>query len=268
MVDPGTKSLLEYGIPDTTTGFLSSIVRPPVTALSFELKPRFIQFISSDSFAGSPNDCPVTHIDIFMEKCDTMKLNGVTDDAIRLRLFPFSLRDREREWLRDEGRRFKRLQRQCPHHGIPEWILIQTFYNGLTHEFLIYIDAAFGGSIMTKNPTDAKDLIEKMAANDNYHPRGRNAINTGNKHDVDALTMLTSFVQALTHKVNQLQAESPQPSMETCQMCGLQGHTARECQPNYDGMTIEQDNAFYTTTSTRSVDEGWRNHQGFSYKNT
>uniref|UniRef100_A0A803N924 Retrotransposon gag domain-containing protein n=1 Tax=Chenopodium quinoa TaxID=63459 RepID=A0A803N924_CHEQI len=32
-----------------------------------------------------------------------MKLNGVTDDALRLRLFPFSLRDRAKEWLRDEG---------------------------------------------------------------------------------------------------------------------------------------------------------------------
>ena len=42
MVDLGTKSLLEYGIPDTTTGFLSIIVRPPVTAQSFELKPQFI----------------------------------------------------------------------------------------------------------------------------------------------------------------------------------------------------------------------------------
>ncbi|XP_021739782.1 uncharacterized protein LOC110706193 [Chenopodium quinoa] len=260
MVNLGIKSLLEYGIPDTETGFLSSIVRPPVTAQSFELKPQFIQFISNDSFAGSPNDCPVTHIDSFLEKCDTMKLNGVTDDAIRLRLFPFSLRDRAREW-------FKRLQRQCPHHGILDWMLIQTFYNGLTHEFRIYIDAASGGSIMTKNPTDAKDLIERMAANDNYHPRGRNAINIGNKHDVDALTMLTSSVQALTHKVNQLQAESPRPSMETCQMCGLQGHTARECQPNYDGMTIEKANAFYTTTSTRPFDEGWQNHQGFSYMN-
>uniref|UniRef100_A0A803MF31 Retrotransposon gag domain-containing protein n=1 Tax=Chenopodium quinoa TaxID=63459 RepID=A0A803MF31_CHEQI len=136
-----------------------------------------------------------------------MKLNGVTDDALRLRLFPFSLRDRAKEWLRDEGsgsfdtwdklvkaflvkflgqektarlrnelstfrqsdeeslydawRRFKRLQRQCPHHGIPEWMLIQTFYNGLTHEFRIYIDAASGGSLLTKNPTEAKELMSQ-----------------------------------------------------------------------------------------------------------
>ena len=97
------KSLWEYGIPDTTTGVLSSIVRPAVTAAHFELKPQFIQFISNDSFLASPNDCPVSHIDNFLEKCDTMKINNVTDEAIRLRLFPFSLRDRAKEWLKDEG---------------------------------------------------------------------------------------------------------------------------------------------------------------------
>ncbi|XP_021729834.1 uncharacterized protein LOC110696807 [Chenopodium quinoa] len=103
MVDLGTKSLLEYDIPDTTTGLLFSIFRPPVTAQNFELKPHFIQFISNDSFVGTPHECSVSHIDSFLEKCDTTKLNGVTDDAIRLRLFPFSLRDRVKEWLRDEG---------------------------------------------------------------------------------------------------------------------------------------------------------------------
>ncbi|XP_021764100.1 uncharacterized protein LOC110728760 [Chenopodium quinoa] len=224
-----------------------------------------------------------------------MKLNGVTDDAIRLRLFPFSLRDRANEWLRDEGigsfdtwdklvkaflvkflgnektarlrnelqtfkqsddeslykawRRFKRLQRQCPHHGIPDWILMQTFYNGMTHEFRIYIDAASGGSLLTKNPTEARELIEKMAANDNYHPGGRNTVKKGGKLDVDALTMLTSSVQALTN--------FPQISQNT------------------EEMSIEQANAFYSSNPKRPYDpysntynEGWKHHPNFSYKNS
>ncbi|XP_021717277.1 uncharacterized protein LOC110685124 [Chenopodium quinoa] len=299
-MEDATKSLLEYGIPDTTTRFLSSIVRPPVTAQHFELKPQFIQFISKDSFAGTPHDCPVSHIDCFLEKCDTMKMNGVTDDAIRLRLFPFSLRDRAKEWLRDEGtasfdtweklvkaflvkflgqektarlknelatfrqsddetlyeawRRFKRLQRQCPHHGILEWLLIQTFYNSLTHEFRIYIDAASGGSLMTKNPTKAKELVEKMAANDNYHPRGRNTVKTRGKFDVDALTLLTSSIQALTSKFDKIQAGSTSTSLETCQLCGIQGHIAPQCHPPSDEMSIEQANAFYITSPKRPYD--------------
>ena len=36
---------------------------------------------------------------MFLEICDTMKMNSVTEDVIRLRLFPFSLRDKARGWL-------------------------------------------------------------------------------------------------------------------------------------------------------------------------
>ncbi|XP_021741324.1 uncharacterized protein LOC110707605 [Chenopodium quinoa] len=294
------KSLLEYDIPDTATELLSSIVRPSITAQSFELKPQFIQFISNDSFVGTPHECPVSHIDSFLKKCDTIKLNGVTDDAIRLRLFPFSLRDRAKEWLRDKGigsfdawdklakaflvrflgqkktarlrnelatfrqsdneslyeawRRFKRLQRQFPHHGVPEWMLIQTFYNGLTHEFRIYIDVASGGSLMTKSPTEAKELIEKMVANDNYHPRGRHSVKKGGKLDVDALTLLTSSVQALTSKFDRLQAGTSTSSPKTYQMCNVQGHIAPNCPKNSSEMSIEEANAFYTSNSKRPYD--------------
>jgi hypothetical protein len=54
---------------------------------------------TSIQFYGLPNDDPNAHIASFMESCDTFKHNGVTDDAIRLRLFPFSLRDRAKNWL-------------------------------------------------------------------------------------------------------------------------------------------------------------------------
>ncbi|XP_021733037.1 uncharacterized protein LOC110699834 [Chenopodium quinoa] len=308
MVDQPTKSLLEYGILDTTTGVLSSIIRPPITAQHFELKPQLIQFISNDLFAGLPHDCPVSHIDSFLEKCDTMKLNGVTDDAIRLRLFPFSLRDRAKEWLRDEGtssfdtwdklvkaflvkflgnekttrlrndlqtfkqsddeslyeawRRFKRLQRQCPHHGIPDWILMQTFYNGMTHEFRIYIDAALGGSLLIKNPTEARELIEKMAANDNYHPRGRNTVKR----------------EALTSRFDKFQARTSNTPQELCLLCNVQGHVAPDCpqiSQNTEEMLIEQANAFYSSNPKRPYDpysntynEGWKHHPNFSYKNS
>ncbi|KAL2900893.1 Threonylcarbamoyl-AMP synthase [Bienertia sinuspersici] len=103
LAEQPTKSLWEYGVLDTTADVLSSIVSPAVNAANFELKPQFTGFISSDSFAGLATECLVIHIASFLEKCDTVKINIVTDNAIRLRLFSFSLRDRAKEWLRDEG---------------------------------------------------------------------------------------------------------------------------------------------------------------------
>ena len=40
------------------------------------------------------------HIAKFLEICDTIKMNGVTEDALRLHLFPFSLKDKEKIWLK------------------------------------------------------------------------------------------------------------------------------------------------------------------------
>jgi Retrotransposon gag protein len=39
------------------------------------------------------------HLTVFLEIYDTYKSNGVSDDAFRLRLFPFSFRDRDRAWM-------------------------------------------------------------------------------------------------------------------------------------------------------------------------
>ncbi|XP_021763702.1 component of gems protein 1-like [Chenopodium quinoa] len=154
-------------------------------------------------------------------------------------------------------------------------MLIQTFYNGLTHEFQIYIDAASGGSLLTKNPTEAKELVEKMSANDNYHPGGRNNVKKGGKLDVDALTLLASSVQALSNKFDKLQTGSSANVLETCQMCNTQGHIAPNCPQNSNEVSIEEANAFYNSNPKRPYDphsntynEGWKHHPNFSYKNT
>lgn len=93
------RALRDYVVP-TGNGSTSSIRRPAIQANNFEIKPVIIQMIhTSVQFSGLPNDDPNTHITNFLEICDTFKHNGVSDDAIRLRLFPFSLRDKAKGWL-------------------------------------------------------------------------------------------------------------------------------------------------------------------------
>ena len=50
-------------------------------------------------FHGLPSENSNAHLTSFIEVCDTIKYNGVTEEALRLRLFPLSLSDRAKHWL-------------------------------------------------------------------------------------------------------------------------------------------------------------------------
>ena len=45
---------------------------------------------------------PHIHLHNFLAMCDMIKLKGISVEAIRLRLFPFSLKDRANDWLLKE----------------------------------------------------------------------------------------------------------------------------------------------------------------------
>jgi len=57
--------------------------------------------VEREQFAGHPSENPNALLRKFLTKCDTIKINGAYSDAIRLRLFPFSLRDRASDWLQN-----------------------------------------------------------------------------------------------------------------------------------------------------------------------
>ena len=93
------KALMDYSQPKIND-IQSSIIRPAISANTFEIKSSTIQMIqNSVQFGGSPTEDPNMHIRDFIEICDTFKFNDVTEDAIKLRLFPFSLRDKAKCWL-------------------------------------------------------------------------------------------------------------------------------------------------------------------------
>jgi len=77
-------------------------VNPAVEVNNFELRPALISFVEQKQFGGHPSENPHLHLCNFLLKCDTIKHNGVSADAIRLRLFPFSFKDRASDWLLNE----------------------------------------------------------------------------------------------------------------------------------------------------------------------
>ncbi|KAK5785393.1 hypothetical protein PVK06_039975 [Gossypium arboreum] len=189
--------MYDYAKP-SLTGTESSIVRPAVATNTFELKPNTIQMIQQFvQFDGLQDEDPNAHLANFLELCNTFKINSVSDDAIRLRLFPFSLRNKAKQWLNslprgsittweqmtekfllkyfpqakttklhndissfvhmdletlyDAWERYKDLFRRCPHHGLPLWLQVQMFHNGLNPWTRQMVDAAAGRTINNKH---------------------------------------------------------------------------------------------------------------------
>ena len=68
--------------------------------MPFEIKHSLIQMLPSFYVLESKN--PFKHVDAFLEICSTVFLNNISNDALRLRLFPFSLKNEGKAWLDTE----------------------------------------------------------------------------------------------------------------------------------------------------------------------
>ena len=87
------RTLGDFAMPDISSSF-GGIVAPAIANNNFEIKPSIIQMVQNNQFGGLQGEDSYAHILTFLNVCVTFKINGITDDLIRLRLFPFSVRDK------------------------------------------------------------------------------------------------------------------------------------------------------------------------------
>jgi hypothetical protein len=66
---------------------------------SFELKPALINMVQQSLFCGKASEDANAHLHQFLEICSTITIRGVTQDVVRLRLFPFSLLGKAKQWF-------------------------------------------------------------------------------------------------------------------------------------------------------------------------
>lgn len=92
MVEEQPKTIKEYFqsiLPRTQP----EIVNTTINFNNFKLKPGLIQIAKDIAFKGRPTDDSRKLLWFFIEICGTVKINEVTNDVMRLRLFSFSLQD-------------------------------------------------------------------------------------------------------------------------------------------------------------------------------
>ena len=75
----------------------SCIVLPDTNAANFELKPSVLNCLPN--FYGLDKEDPYNHLNDFYAICATFKYPNFSAENVRLRLFPFSLKDRAKSWL-------------------------------------------------------------------------------------------------------------------------------------------------------------------------
>ena len=81
-------------------GLNLEVITPEIEVAHFELKPFMFNMLDTiGQFDGSMTEDARQHLKSFMDICNSFKIQGVHEDVLRLKLFSYSLRDREKTWL-------------------------------------------------------------------------------------------------------------------------------------------------------------------------
>ena len=79
--------------------FISTPIPPASSAEAFDINAALLNLVMKDQFSGSPNEDPASHLNTFVELCDMQKKKDMDNDIVKLKLFPFSLRDKAKAWF-------------------------------------------------------------------------------------------------------------------------------------------------------------------------
>ncbi|KAL0658021.1 hypothetical protein Bca4012_078606 [Brassica carinata] len=92
-----SRPIVTYDRPNIH-GHRLGIRAPVVAANNFEIKSGLLNVIENNKYHGLALEDPFDHLDRFDSYCGLSKTNGVSEDTLKLKLFPFSLGDKARQW--------------------------------------------------------------------------------------------------------------------------------------------------------------------------
>ena len=92
---PPVKRMREYTLPHVVD-HPSCIVLPPCNT-HYEIKSSTLSIMPT--FHALKDESPYDHLMEFEQACTTVQLHGLPEDGLKLRLFPFTLKDGARKWL-------------------------------------------------------------------------------------------------------------------------------------------------------------------------
>nr|GEU81550.1 reverse transcriptase domain-containing protein [Tanacetum cinerariifolium] len=201
-------------------------------ATNFQLKNDMIQQVQNFcQFHGLPGDDANKHLDKFLHVTQSIKVNGVTDDALRLYLFPHSLTYHAIAWFdrlpRNSINTFEQMAKMFLEKYFPP-SMVTKLRNEITNfrqrpdESLF--EAWERGTFMKRRPEEYYDHIENMTAHHNdwdtsaQRSESSSSIATSSDTKIAALKAKMAEINKnlmRVLKVNQ-QVKAVTPNCETC----------------------------------------------------
>ncbi|GJT55521.1 hypothetical protein Tco_0990575 [Tanacetum coccineum] len=259
-----------------------------IQASNFGLKNDMIQQVqNSCQFYGLPGDDANKHLDKFLHVTQSSKVNGVTDDALRLYLFPHSLTHHATAWFdrlpRNSITTFEQMAKmflgkyfppsmlsidRCPNHNMLPFTQIDTFYNGLTLRHRDTINAAVGGTFMKMRPEECYNLIENMTAHhndwDTFAQRSESSSSITSSSDPEIVALKDEMAEINKKLMKMLQTNQQVKAVTPiCETCGGP-HAYNDCpatigqtQNVYDAGAYNQGGNSYQPQGIKETIQGY-----------
>jgi uncharacterized membrane protein len=113
------------------------------------------------------------------------------------------------------------------------WLLLQTFYHGLSTKTREMMDAAAGGAFMSLTLTQATNLVDKMASNHAWNDERQPHKKERGMHQLKEVDMLSAKMDLLMKRLEDKALEKKKvmqlfESRMTCEECGNTGDSGSQ----------------------------------------
>src|SRR3954466_12337205 len=180
---PPERVLGDYGRDNAPLGRMT-IVNQPVNVAHFQLHPSTIRQLESKPFAGRINEDANKHLQRFLTTTTSLKIEGHSEEAKRLVMFPFTLSEDAEEWFYS-----------LPAGSITTWQQMETAFLNEYFPASVYIRKRY--DIMNFKQKDGESLGDA-------YKRFKRCLVACPTHNLDATEQMQNFVNGLKLKTKQL----------------------------------------------------------------
>ncbi|KAI5313265.1 hypothetical protein L3X38_042439 [Prunus dulcis] len=137
----------------------------------------------------------------------------------------FNFKQYDGEPFNECWERFKGLLLQCPHHGLPLYLQMQIFYDGLTQTCQSTVDNAASGAVKKKNAQESYNIYEMLGSNAQHKDtRGKQV----GVYEMSSNNDTALHVASLEKKLDSVLNMAPKIA-KVCAICNIPGHSTYQC---------------------------------------